>query len=32
MSTASQEIQALTQQEYKYGFETPIEMKPFRRA
>jgi Fe-S cluster assembly protein SufB len=29
MSTASQEIQALTQQEYKYGFETPIEIEAF---
>jgi len=29
MSTATQEIQALTQQEYKYGFETRIETETF---
>lgn len=29
MSTATQDIQAFTQQEYKYGFETPVETETF---
>ncbi|MGB9605530.1 MAG: Fe-S cluster assembly protein SufB [Bryobacteraceae bacterium] len=29
MSSATQDIQALTEQEYKYGFETPIETEAF---
>ncbi len=29
MSTGIQEIQALTEQEYKYGFETPVETEAF---